>query len=97
MAARRKERGKGPPKKGLLTVFILFFSVTGGWQRGDRDPVSRTNLNKIHVSRFESVIVGETSGKQNFHDQTQIIPESCIPHEINHASHALRYSRFMFF
>ena len=29
MAARRKERGKGPPKKGLLTVFILFFSVTG--------------------------------------------------------------------
>lgn len=29
MAARRKERGKGPPKKGVLTVFILFFSVTG--------------------------------------------------------------------
>ena len=29
MAARRKERGKGPPKKGLLTVFILFFCGAG--------------------------------------------------------------------
>ena len=25
-------------------------------------------------------------------NQTQIIHESCIPHEINHASHAFRYS-----
>ena len=63
------------------------------WLRGDRDPVSRTNFNKIHASRFESVIVGETSGKRNFHYQTQIIQESRIPHEINHASHAFRYSR----
>ena len=63
-----------------------------GWQSGDRDPVSRTNFNKIHASRFESVIVGETSGKRNFHDQTQIIYESCIPHEINHAPHAFRLS-----
>ena len=55
-------------------------SVFRGWQRGDRDPVSRTNFNKIHASRFESVIVGETSGKRNFHDQTQIIHESRIPH-----------------
>ena len=62
-----------------------------GWQRGDCDLVSRTNFNKIHASRFESVIVGETSGKRNFHDQTQIIHESRIPHEINHASHAFRY------
>ena len=29
MAARRKERGKGPPKKGLLTVFILYFCGAG--------------------------------------------------------------------
>ena len=67
-----------------------------GWQRGDRYPVSRTNFNKIHASRFESVIVGETSGKRNFHDQTRIIHESRIPHEINHASHAFRYSRITF-
>ena len=67
------------------------------WQRGNRDPVSRTNFNKIHASRFESVIVGETSGKRNFHDQTQIIHESRIPHEINHASHAFSYSRITFF
>ena len=40
-----------------------------GWQSGDRDPVSRTSFNKIHSSRFGSVIVGETSGKRNFHDQ----------------------------
>ena len=59
--------------------------LLGGWQREDRDPVSRTNVNKIHASRFESIIVGETSGKRNFHDQTQIIHESRIPHEINHA------------
>ena len=71
-------------------------SFERGWQRGDRDPVSRTNFNKIHASRFESVIVGETSGKRNFHDQTQIIHESRIPHEINHASHAFRYSRITF-
>ena len=36
--------------------------------------------------RFESVIVGKTSGKRNFHDRKQIIHESRIPHEINHAS-----------
>ena len=71
-------------------------TVTGGWQRGYRDPVSRTNFNKIHASRFESVIVGETSWKRNFDDQTQIIHESRIPHEINHASHAFRYSRITF-
>ena len=64
--------------------------------KGGRDPVSRTNFNKIHASRFESVIVGETSGKRKFHDQTQIIHESRIPHEINHASHAFRYSRITF-
>ena len=74
----------------FLGIFI------GGWQRGDRDSVSRTNFNKIHASRFESVIVGETSGKRNFHNQTQIIHESRIPHEINHASHAFRYSRITF-
>ena len=56
--------------------------------KGDRDPVSGTNVNKIHASRFESVIAGETSGKRNFHDQTQTIHESRIPHEINHASPA---------
>jgi len=67
-----------------------------GWQRGGHDPVSRTNFNKIHASRFESVIVGETLGKRNFYDQTQIIQESRIPHEINHASHAFRYSRITF-
>ena len=66
------------------------------WGGGGRHPVSRTNFNKIHASRFESVIVGETSGKRNFHDQTQIIHESRIPHEINHASHAFRYSRITF-
>ena len=27
-----------------------------GGKRGDRDPVSRTNFNKIHASRFELVI-----------------------------------------
>ena len=70
--------------------------VEGGKGGGGRDPVSRTNFNKIHASRFESVIVGETSGKRNFHDQTQIIHESRIPHEINHASHAFRYSRITF-
>ena len=75
---------------------LLWFTGDGGLQRGDRDPVSRTNFNKIHASRFESVIVGETSGKRNFHDQTQIIHESRIPHEINHAPHAFRYSRIMF-
>ena len=53
------------------SVTSLFFFIFGGWQRGDRDPVSRTNFNKIHASRFESVIVGETSGKRNFHDKTQ--------------------------
>ena len=67
-----------------------------GWQRGDRDNVSHTNFNKIQASRFESVIVGETSGKRNFHHQTQIIHESRKPHEINHASHAFRYSRITF-
>ena len=56
-------------------------SLPRGWQRGDRDPVSRTNFNKIHASRFESVIVGETSGKRNFHDQTQIIHESRMKYE----------------
>ena len=64
---------------------------------GDRDPVSRTIFNKIHASRFESVIVRETSGKRNFHDQAQIIHESRIPHEINHASHprsGIHESRF---
>ena len=70
--------------------------VERGWQSRDRDPVSRTNFNKIHASRFESVIVGETSGKRNFHNQTQTIHESRIPHEINHASHAFRYSRITF-
>ena len=39
-------------------------TLSSGWQRGDRDPVSRTNFNKIHAWRFESVIVGETSGKR---------------------------------
>ena len=29
------------------------YIVYRGWQRGDRDPVSRTNFNKIHASRFE--------------------------------------------
>ena len=86
-------------------VIMCFFHLTHilqvgdqirGWQRGDRDPVSRTNFNKIHASRFESDIVGETSGKRNFHDKTQIIHESRIPHEINHASHAFRYSRITF-
>ena len=67
-------------KKVDETVVVIF----RGWQRGDRDPVSRTNFNKIHASRFESVIVGETSGKRNFYDQTQIIHESRIPREINH-------------
>ena len=60
------------------------WAIARGWQRGDRDPGSCTNFNKIHASCFESVIVGETSGKQNFHNQTQIIHESRIPHEINH-------------
>ena len=82
-------------KRGEWVIF-LSIGPLGGWQRGDRDPVSRTNFNKIHASRFESVIVGETSGKRDFHDQTQIIHESRIPHEINHASHAFRYSRITF-
>ena len=46
--------------------------------------------------RFESVIVGETSGKRNFHNQKQIIYESRLPHEINHTSQAFRYSQIMF-
>ena len=75
---------------------ITKLAFQGGWQRGDRDPVSRTNFSKIHASRLESVIVGETSGKRSFHDQTQIIHESRIPREINHASHAFRYSRITF-
>ena len=79
-----------------LTINTICSTVNRGSQRGDRDPVSRTNLNKIHASRFESVIVGETSGKRSFHDQTQIIHESRIPHEINHASQAFRYSRITF-
>ena len=41
------------------------WAIARGWQRGDCDPVSRTNFNKIHASRFESVIVGEISGKPN--------------------------------
>ena len=91
----------------LLLFFLLQFliklvafrhlAIYRGWQRGDRDPVSRTNFNKIHASRFELVIVGEPSGKRSFHDQTQIIHESRIPHEINHASHAFRYSRIRLF
>ena len=72
---------------------MIYDEKERGWQRGDRDPVSQTNFNKIHASRFELVIVRETSGKRNFQDQTQIIHESRIPHEINHASHAFRYSR----
>ena len=76
--------------------FCFNVRVKRGWQRGDRDPVSRTNFNKIHASRFESIIVGETSGKRNFHDQTQIIRESRVPHEISHASHTFRYSRITF-
>ena len=35
-------------------------------------------------------------GNEIFHDQTQVIHESRIPHEINHASHAFRYSRITF-
>ena len=81
-------------KKLMLNISLA--SAVRGWQRGDHDPVSRTNFNKIHASHSESVIVGETSGKRNFHDQTQIIQESRIPHEINHASHAFRYSRITF-
>ena len=77
-------------------LVVLLFSVIRGWQRGDRDPVSRTNFNKIQASRFESVNVGETSGKRNFRDKTQIIHESRIPREINHASDAFRYSRITF-
>ena len=42
------------------------YHTLGERQRGDRDPVSRTNFNKIHASRFESVIVGETSGNEIF-------------------------------
>ena len=89
------------PKHCETSLHETFHSVTApqqirGWQRGDRDPVSRTNFNKIPASRFESVIVEETSGKRNFHDQAQIIHESRIPHEINHASHAFRYSRITF-
>ena len=85
----------------LPQVHLLAMSLTSNEcgqmvAKGDRDPISRTNFNKIHASRFESVIVGETSGKQNFHDQTQIIHESRIPHEINHASHAFRCSRITF-
>ena len=70
-------------------------AMVRGWQRGDRDPVSRTNFNKIHASRFESV--GETSGKRNFHDQTQIIHESRIPREINHGHmhSGIHESRFL--
>ena len=81
----------------IKPVVMRLETILGrGWQRGDRDPVSRTNFNEIHASRFESVIVGETSGKRSFHDQTQIIHESRIPHEINHASRAFRYSRITF-
>ena len=79
-----------------VSDWISHGATQRGWQRGDRDPVSRSNFNKIHASRFESVIVGETSGKRSFHDQTQIIHESRITHEINHASLAFRYSRITF-
>ena len=84
-------------RHAFVSIIYKLYAVVRGWQRGGRDPVSRTNFNKIHASRFESVIVGETSGKRNFHDQTQIIHESRIPHEINHASHAFRYSRITCF
>ena len=43
-------------KKKKWCVIQKKQTVNGGWQRGDRDPVSRTNFNKIHASRFESVI-----------------------------------------
>ena len=94
MAKAKNLVALAPVLGSILRPALIF--VMRGWQRGDRDPVSRTNFNKIHASRFESVIVGETSGKRNFHDQTQIIHESRIPHEINHASHAFRYSRITF-
>ena len=88
-------------KKGTKTGFYpllseVFCSSPRAWQRGVRDPISHTKFNRIQASRFESVIVVETSGKRNFHDQTQIIHESRIPHEINHASHAFQYSRITF-
>ena len=38
-------------KHCTLSTLISPFS-SRGWQRGDRDPVSRTNFNKIHASRF---------------------------------------------
>ena len=39
---------------------------------------------------------GKTSEKGSFHDQKKVIHESRIPHEMNHASHAFRYSRITF-
>ena len=59
-------------------------------------PFHAQTLTKFMRHVFESAIVGETSGKRNFHDETQIIHESRMPHEINHASHAFRYSRITF-
>ena len=54
--------------KNILDIDVAEVKAksTRGRQRGDRDPVSRTNFNKIHASRFESVIVGETSGNEIF-------------------------------
>jgi len=61
---------------------------------GNRDPVSRTNFNKIHASRFESVIFGETSGKRNFHDQTQIIHAYLMKYITRHMHSGIHESCF---
>ena len=44
---------KEPPAKMQNKKGLLKTTTVRGWQRGDRDPVSRTNFNKIHASRFE--------------------------------------------
>ena len=62
----------------------------------DDDVTELTLTPRSPWDRFESVIVGKSSGKRNFPDRKQLIHESRIPHEINHASHAFRYSRITF-
>ena len=48
------------------------------------------------LTKFTRHVLNQSLLEKPQGNQTQIIHESCIPHEINHASHAFRYSRITF-
>ena len=75
------------PARSKLWIWCRQKHLKGHWLSQDR-------LRKM--SQMVTCQVRKTSGKRNFHDQKQIIHESRIPREINHASHAFRYSWITF-